>query len=79
MWVDGYGKAGSAFHWDAFQAQYGEEAGYFVFLTADKSMDDLDAETADGDFAFGHAVAHQFGFHALSAAHGECLVVRRGA
>jgi len=36
-------------HWDAFQAQYGEEAGYFVFLTADKSMDDLDAETADGE------------------------------
>jgi hypothetical protein len=49
MWVDGYGKAGSAFHWDAFQAQYGEEAGYFVFLTADKSMDDLDAETAEGE------------------------------
>jgi hypothetical protein len=49
MWVDLLGKAGTASHWDAFQAQYGEEAGYFVALTASKSMDDLDAESADGD------------------------------
>lgn len=52
MWVDLFGKAGAAMHWDAFQAQYGEEAGYFAFLTADKSMDDLDAESADGDKFF---------------------------
>lgn len=52
MWVDLFGKAGAAMHWDGFQAQYGEEAGYFVFLTADKSMDDLDAESADGDKFF---------------------------
>ncbi len=52
MWVDLFGKAGATMHWDGFQAQYGEEAGYFVFLTADKSMDDLDAESADGDKFF---------------------------
>jgi hypothetical protein len=49
MWVDLLGKQSAATHWDAFQAQYGDEAGYFVALTADKSMDDLDAESADGD------------------------------
>jgi hypothetical protein len=49
MWVDLFGKAGTAMHWDCFQAQYGEEAGYFVALTDDKSLDDLDAETADGN------------------------------
>ena len=53
MWVEGLGKAGESMHWDAFQAQYGEEAGYFIALTADKSLDDLDAESADGDKWFG--------------------------
>ena len=53
MWVEGLGKVGESMHWGAFQAQYGEEAGYFVFLTPDKSMDELDAESSDGDKWFG--------------------------
>ena len=48
MWVDLWGKAGPSVHWDAFQAEYGEDGGFFVFLTPDKSLDDLDSGFADG-------------------------------
>jgi hypothetical protein len=48
MWVDLWGKAGGSSHWDAFQAEYGEDGGYFVFLTPDKSLDDVDSGFADG-------------------------------
>jgi len=49
MWVDLWQKAGTSAHWDAFEAQYGEDGGYFVFLTADKSLDDVDTGFADND------------------------------
>jgi hypothetical protein len=45
--VDLYSKAGTSVHWDAFHAEYGEDSGYYVFLTADKSLDDVDAGFAD--------------------------------
>src|SRR5579859_298008 len=48
MWVDQYGKAGASAHWDAFQAEYGEDGGYVVFLVADKSLDDVDTGFAIG-------------------------------
>jgi hypothetical protein len=48
MWVDLFQKAGTSAHWDAFQAEYGEDGGYVVFLTADKSLDDVDTGFADG-------------------------------
>jgi hypothetical protein len=48
MWIDLYQKAGTSVHWDAFHAEYGEDGGYYVFLTADKSLDDVDAGFADG-------------------------------
>jgi hypothetical protein len=47
MWVDLYQKAGTAVHWDAFHTEYGEDSGYWVFLSADKSLDDVDASFAD--------------------------------
>ncbi len=47
MWVDLLQKAGTSAHWDAFQAQYGEDGGYVVFLTADKSLDDVDTGFSD--------------------------------
>jgi hypothetical protein len=47
MWVDMYGKVGTAVHWDAFHVEYGEDAGSYVFLTADNSLDDIDASEAD--------------------------------
>ena len=49
MWADLYGKAGTSVHWDAFHAEYGEDSGYYVFLTADNSMDDIDASVADDE------------------------------
>lgn len=49
MWADLYGKAGTSVHWDAFHTEYGEDSGYYVFLTADKSMDDIDASVADDE------------------------------
>ncbi len=48
LWVSLYQKAGTSVHWDAFRAEYGEDSGYYVFLTADKSLDDVDAGFADG-------------------------------
>jgi hypothetical protein len=48
IWVEHFEKAGTSVHWDAFQNEYGEEGGYFVFLTADKSLDDVDTGFADG-------------------------------
>jgi len=48
MWVDLGQKAGPSAHWDCFRAEYGEDNGYFVCLTPDNSMDDIDA--ADADF-----------------------------
>ncbi len=48
IWVDHFGKEGMSAHWDAFQDEYGEEGGYFIFLTADKSLEDVDAGFADG-------------------------------
>jgi len=47
LWAELYAKAGSSVHWDAFHAEYGEDSGYYVFLTADKSLDDIDASAAD--------------------------------
>jgi hypothetical protein len=48
MWVDIGQKAGPSAHWDCFRDEYGEDNGYFVCLTPDNSMDDIDA--ADADF-----------------------------
>ena len=48
MWVDLGQKAGPSAHWDCFRDEYGEDNGYFVCLTPDDSMDDIDA--ADADF-----------------------------
>jgi hypothetical protein len=47
MWVDLGQKAGPSAHWDCFRAEYGEDNGYFVCLTPDNSMDDIDASFAD--------------------------------
>jgi len=49
MWVELYGKAGTSVHWDAFHAEYGQDSGYYVFLTADKSLDDIDASVAEDE------------------------------
>jgi hypothetical protein len=49
MWVDIGQKAGPSAHWDCFRDEYGEDNGYFVCLTPDNSMDDIDA--ADADFS----------------------------
>ena len=49
LWADLYGKVGTSVHWDAFHAEYGEDSGYYVFLTADKSLDDIDASVADDE------------------------------
>jgi hypothetical protein len=43
LWADLWQKAGTARHTEAFQAQYGEDGFYFVFLTADNSLDDIDS------------------------------------
>ena len=47
MWVDLYQKAGPNVHWDAFHTEYGEDSGYYVFLSAHKSLDEVDASFAD--------------------------------
>jgi hypothetical protein len=47
LWADLFQKAGTSVHWDAFHAEYGEDGGYYVFLSADKSLDDVDAGFAD--------------------------------
>jgi hypothetical protein len=47
MWVELWQKAGTSAHWDAFRAEYGEDGGYVVFLTPDKSLDDVDTGFAD--------------------------------
>jgi hypothetical protein len=47
MWIDKFQKVGTSVHWDAFQAEYGEDGSYFVFLTTDNSLDDVDAGFAD--------------------------------
>lgn len=47
MWIDLFPKAGTAVHWDAFHAEYGDDGSYVVFLTADNSMEDIDAGFAD--------------------------------
>ena len=49
MWVDLFQKAGTSARWAAFRTEYGEEGGYFIFLTADKSLDDVDTGFADND------------------------------
>ena len=48
MWVDLLQKAGTSAHWDAFRAEYGEDGGFYVFFTPDKSLDDVDTGFADG-------------------------------
>ncbi len=48
MWIDFYQKAGARAHWDAFHVEYGEDGGSYVFLSADKSLDDVDTGFADG-------------------------------
>ncbi len=49
MWVAIGQKAGPSAHWDCFRDEYGDDNGYFVCLTPDNSMDDIDA--ADADFS----------------------------
>jgi hypothetical protein len=47
MWVDLYTKAGTSVHWVAFHVEYGDDAGLYVFLTPDNSLEDVDANFAD--------------------------------
>jgi hypothetical protein len=47
MWADLGQKAGSSSHWSCFHAEYGEDNGSYVCLTADNSMDDIDKSSAD--------------------------------
>jgi hypothetical protein len=47
MWVATFENAGTSTHWDAFRAEFGEDGSYFVFLTADNSLDDVDTGFAD--------------------------------
>jgi hypothetical protein len=49
MWVDLFAKAGTSAHWVAFHAEYGEDVGYYVFLTPDNSLADVDTGFADND------------------------------
>jgi hypothetical protein len=49
MWVDMGQKAGPSAHWDCFHDEYGEDNGYYVCLTPDNSLDDVDAAAADFD------------------------------
>jgi hypothetical protein len=49
LWVDLSQKAATSAHWDAFRVEYGEDNGYVIFLTADKSFDDVDTGFADND------------------------------
>jgi hypothetical protein len=49
LWAELYAKAGTSVHWDAFHNEYGEDSGYYVFLSADKSLDDIDASVADDE------------------------------
>jgi hypothetical protein len=46
MWVDLGQKAGPAVHWGCFQSEYGEDGGFYVCLTPDNSLDDIDASAA---------------------------------
>lgn len=49
MWVSLWQKAGATAHWDAFRAEYGEDGGFYVFLSPDKSLDDVDTGFADNE------------------------------
>lgn len=45
-WVELGQKAGSALHWDCFHVEYGEDGGSYACLTADNSLDEVDAANA---------------------------------
>ncbi|MFY9853129.1 MAG: hypothetical protein WAK26_04525 [Terracidiphilus sp.] len=47
MWKDINEKAGSANHWGAYRAEYGEQIGSYVFFTADDSLADIDKSDAE--------------------------------
>lgn len=49
MWVNLWQKAGTSAQWDAFETEYGQDGGYLIFLTAHKSLDDVDTGFADND------------------------------
>jgi hypothetical protein len=51
-WADLGQKAGPSVHWDCFHAEYGEDAGFYVCLTTDHSLDDVDASAADYNKVF---------------------------
>ena len=55
MWADLGQKAGPSSHWSCFHAEYGEDNGSYVCLTADNSMDDIDKASADYLKAFNAA------------------------
>jgi hypothetical protein len=46
-WVAVGQKAGPSAHWACFHAEYGEDTGYYVCLTTDNSLDDVDKAGAD--------------------------------
>jgi hypothetical protein len=49
LWQSMNDKAGTSNHWGAYHAEYGEDAAYYVFMTAHKSLADVDTEFADYD------------------------------
>ena len=55
MWADLGQKAGPSAHWTCFHAEYGEDIGSYVCLTADNSLDDIDKASADYLSAFNAA------------------------
>jgi hypothetical protein len=55
MWVELGQKAGPSPHWTCFHAEYGEDIGYYVCLTADNSLDDVDTGTDAYNKTFGAA------------------------
>jgi hypothetical protein len=42
MWIAASDKAEVSFHWGAYHAEYGEDAGSYVFFTGDDSMSEID-------------------------------------
>jgi hypothetical protein len=52
LWAALWQKAGTSRHMEAYQSQYGEDGFYFVFLTADNSLDDIDARFDQGSGKF---------------------------
>ncbi|MGO9340164.1 MAG: hypothetical protein ACLPY1_21925 [Terracidiphilus sp.] len=47
LWKDADDKAGSSYHWGAFEAAYGVDDGTFIEITGHQSMDGVDKEFSE--------------------------------